>query len=150
MRRSIDKRLSKRLIVEDRNRQALIEKYPQESVEAACRRHHWVMRWRKECEAGGRTNDEAAARIVNEAREVEDPEFKISVTSLYRWHASFQRSGLEGLVDQYCGPHKAQREPSRSSEAIEYFYESYHCKSKLSVRTCHEITLREAKRRGWQ
>lgn len=32
---------------------------------------------------------------------------------------------------------------------MEFFYELYHTQNKISVATCHEVALREARRHGW-
>lgn len=37
----------------------------------------------------------------------------------------------------------------RSPDVVAYFYSVYHCQSELSVKLCHELTVREAKQRGW-
>jgi len=87
------------------------------------------------------TNANLAGRIVTEARRVEDDGFRISVRSLYRWRSAGK---IEGLIDKYAGAGRDETNSSRSSEAVEYFYDLYHTQSRHSVRVCHEVTRGES------
>ena len=41
------------------------------------------------------------------------------------------------------------RAGGRSGEAVDYFYSVFQVQSGPSIRTCHEVTLRTARREGW-
>jgi len=157
--RSLDAQLTRhpdRQTREGRAGEALLAKYPQHIVDRALKRCHWLQQWRKRCEQGdnGATDRDLAARIVAEARAIERPDFRISVRSLYVWLRRYRQlgpdgqvRGVEGLIDQYgSGPSEI---PTRSPEAVEFFYELYHVQKPVTIRTCHEVTLREARRRRW-
>ncbi len=130
-----------------KDREALIAKYPAHLVERALRRRVYLDRWRKLCRESSETEIVAAERIVAEARRTEAASFRISVRSMARWWREFNQAGVAGLVDRYAAP--AGSESNRSPEAVEWFYELYHCLNKLAVQTCHEMTLREARRKRW-
>ena len=108
--RSLDPRLSRypsRQARDERVREALIARYPQHLIDRGLRRNHWLQRWRKLCQAGGATDRDLAQRVVAEARAVE-PDFRISVRSLYQWQRRYTRLGeggqvvgVEGLIDRY-------------------------------------------------
>ncbi|MCH7592849.1 MAG: hypothetical protein IH989_08735, partial [Planctomycetes bacterium] len=145
--RSLAKRLSPIADQVTKDREAMIAKYPQHLVDRALRRRVYLDRWRKLCRESSETEIDAAERIVAEAKRAEDASFRISVRSLARWWREFNRAGVEGLVDRYAAP--TGIETNRSREAVEWFYDLYHCLNKLAVQTCHEMTLREARRKRW-
>ncbi len=105
--RSLDGRLSRcpqRSTRDERATQSLAARFPQHLIERGLRRNHWLKRWRKECATG--TDREAAERIVLEARRVE-PDFRVSVRSLFRWYREYTRlpddgqiKGLAALVER--------------------------------------------------
>ncbi len=134
-----------------KDREPLIVKYPAHLVERALRRRVYLDRWRKLCRESSGTEIAAAERIVAEAKRTEAASFRISVRSLARWWREFNRGGVVGLIDKYNGPAAAGVDPDapRSQDAIDAFYELYRTENRLSVRTCHEVVLRDAKRSGW-
>lgn len=131
----------------------LAAKYPQHLIERGLRRRHWLQRWRDACKARNATTDRAAAeRICAEAGRVE-PDLKISVRSLARWHRAFRRlrsdgevAGVEALVDRYGASEAVE---TRSPEAVEFFHDLYRTENKVSIAACHEVTVHESKRRGF-
>lgn len=138
----------------ERTRDPLAIQHPQHVVDKAMRRNHWLKRWRDLCKSNrdpNTTERDLADRIVEEARRVETG-FKISLRSLDRWWKEYRRlgddgqvCGVSGLVDRYG----REREVTRAPAAVEWLYDLYRTENKLSVRTCHEVTLRESKRQGW-
>ena len=158
--RSYDARLSRcptRQTRDERIREALSVKYPAHIVDRALRKNYWLQRWRTTCERdrGGATDRDLAEKIVAEARQAEGEGFKISVRSLYGWWRRYNRLGadghilaVEGLIDQYHGD-GGDSPGSRSPEAVAWFYDLYHTENKMPIRTCHDVTLAEAGRRGW-
>ena len=153
-------RCSDRQTRDERVREALLAKHPQHVVTRALRRNHWLQRWRTLCErrTDSATDRQLAGQVVNEARSVEGLNFRISVRSLYQWRHRYTRldgtgsvrsvRGVEGLIDRY-GTSK-EDSPTRSPEAIACFYELYRTENKLAVALCHDVTLRQARRNGWQ
>lgn len=159
VRRTFDNRLSRcpdRQSREDRAREALLARHPQHIVDRALKRCHWLQQWRKLCEQGdnGATDSDLAGRVVAQARAIERPDFRISVRSLYVWSRRYKQigpdgqvRGVENVIDRYgSGPSEI---PTRSPEAVEFFYELYHVQKPVTIRTCHEVILREARRRRW-
>lgn len=169
--RSVDAALSRcpdRATRSERLRASLLTKYDARHVERAYRKFHWLQQWRSACakpRAAGRTERSIAEDIVAEARRVEGEGFKVSVRSLEIWRAAYDApsspcpsvpssllpAGIEGLIDKYNGPCADGAEPDapRSAEAIDSFYELYRTENRLSVRTCHQVVARDAKREGW-
>lgn len=160
--RSIDGRLSRFPEPRDRDRRrcdALIAKYPQHAVDRAVHRNFWLRHWRNLCAQrrdNGATDRVLAERVVAQARSNEDASFKISVRSLDRWWRVYNRigedgqiRGIEALIDRYDAPLVASVDSKRSPAAVTYFYDLYHTQNRLSVKLCHEATLREATRTGW-
>jgi transposase InsO family protein len=158
--RSIDPRLSRSLDPQtraDQQRPSLLARHAQHHVERAYRKARWVGHWRSmlhDVRPAGLTGAAIAARVVAEAKQVEGEDFPISVRSLYLWNASMTARdaegairGVEALVPRY-GDGGGGRDV-RSPEAVEFFYELYHCQSKPTVRTCHEVTLRKSRANGW-
>lgn len=176
--RSIDPRLA-RVIDDDvrtqRDAAMLREGESGESLDRAHRRARWMHEWRNRLALGNSrsssvpsdisnlksprvrlTDAEIAERIVCEARAAEGPAFKISARSLRAWWSAYNRiaddgqiAGLSALVDRYRGPHPAEGGPGRSPEAVDFFYQLYRTGSGLKVTTCHDMTLCEARQRGW-
>lgn len=167
--RSIDARLTRYPASserEDRQRAALLTKYPQHKIHAAYRRAHWLREWRKACDTRRAGNPQSgpavseaqlAERIIAEARAVEGDELPISFRTLQRWRKSYYATGADGevrgveaLIDRRgdemvtFGLHEG-----RSAEAVEYFYGLYHVQSGPTIRTCHEATQRTATRERW-
>ena len=162
--RSLDPRLSLRQTQVLQARPALSARYPQHVVARALRRNHWLKRWRTLCAEPrdeGETERTLAARIVAEARRVEGERFKISVRSLQRWRWVYQSvdsdgqvRGIEALVDRYASSlvtpnDRAVSGATRDPRSVDYFYGLYHCQNRLSVRLCHQATLRHAQRQRW-
>lgn len=159
--REIDPRLSRyqgRDARDERSRQALIVKYPAHLVERALRRNHWLQHWRKECRSGSGSDRVAAERTVIEARRVEADGFRVSVRSLYAWQRRYARLGatgrivgVEGLIDRYGGDGgDGDGGDSRSPEAVEFFYDLYRTENKIAAAICHDVTVRESRKRGWK
>lgn len=152
--RSIDPRLSRHPTRETREaaaRASLSIRYPAHLVDRALRKAHWLSVWRKACERNrdrNTTDLDLAERIVTESKTVEGKEFRISVRSLLRWHRSHQSQGIEGLIARY-GDGDGGGSDTRTPEAVTYFYELYHTQNCLSIAVCHEVTVREAAKRGW-
>ena len=99
-----------------------------------------------------------AERTVREAKQTEGPNFPISMRSLQLWHGAYYRTGadgrirgVEGLVDRRGVEDQGDGKSTdaRDPQAVEYFYEQFHCQSKLTVKTCHDMTFRRAKQKGW-
>ncbi len=133
---------------ETAEREALCKRYPQEKIDAAYRKLRWLNAWRDLCNASRFTEAECAGRIIDQARQAEGEEFKITLRTLQRWRELFDRAGVEGLIDRRdgaWGPHDG-----RSQEAIEHFHSLYRSEHKLSVKTCHKSTLRKAQANGWR
>ncbi len=162
--RLLDSRLSGHLTRRLQARPALSARYPQHVVARALRRSHWLQRWRMLCaeqREEGETDRTLAARVVDEARRAEGENFKISARSLQRWRrvtqsvdSDGQVRGVEALVDRYANkalsPNDgASNGATRDPRAVEYFYGLYHCQNRLSVRLCHQATLRHAGRERW-
>jgi hypothetical protein len=95
--------------------------------------------------------------IIAQAREVEGAEFPISFRSLKLWQQVYyaigddaQIRGVEALIDHRGeqpaggGAHEA-----RSPQAVEYFYSVYHVQRGPTIKTCHGLTLRKARKEGW-
>ncbi|MDO8632533.1 MAG: DDE-type integrase/transposase/recombinase [Phycisphaerales bacterium] len=161
--RCIDPRLSKfptRDAREDRERVALIARYPQHKVEQAWTKARWLQCWRDECarrRGAEITEAELAERIIVEARRVEGDDYPISFRTLQAWRTAYDAKGddgrirgVEGLIDNRGGESGGGgAHESRSADAVEYFYSLYRCQNRLTVRTCHDATLRKARERGW-
>ena len=135
---------------------ALAATYPQHVIDRTLRRAEYLRRWRDACKSGDTTDRAAAERIVAEARRVEVGGFKVGVRSLYGWWRRYNRLGaagqivgVEGLVDRY-GRGDDGRGEIRSPEAVAFFYDLYRAENKVAIAVCHEVTLPEARRRGWQ
>lgn len=153
--RTVDARLSRYptgSVRDERTTRTLVARHPQNLVDRGLKRNHWLQRWRKECcEA---TESVAAKRVVAEARRLE-PDLKISERSLRRWNRQYSRlgtdgaiAGVAGLVDRYGATDDTA--PTRSPEAVEFFNDLYRTENKVSVAACHEVTVYEARRRGWR
>lgn len=76
----------------------------------------------------------------------------MSPRSLQLWWAAYNEldetgtiAGIEALVPRYAGPGR----PTRSPDAIAYYYSLYHTQGGQTVRTCHEATCEMADREGW-
>lgn len=146
---------------EDRSRTALADRFPQHKVEQAYRKAHWLRQWRSLCDGrriGNVTEVQLAERIVREAKQTEGRDFPISMRSLQLWHGAYyatgvdgQIRGVEGLVDRRGVEDQGDGKSTdaRDPQAVEYFYQQFHCQSKLTVKTCHELTRRRAKQKGW-
>ena len=160
--RRVDARLSRysdRRTRDQRVRSSLIERYPEAHVARAYRKSHWLQAWRKACSTprlAGQTEKTIARRIVDDARRLEPDGFRVSVRSLQSWWAAYNAlngdgaiAGLEALVDGYVNPGGRDGPPPRSAEAVESFYELYRTQGRLSVKVCHDATVREARRHGW-
>ena len=148
---------------------SLAARHPAHLVERALRAARWMQEWRRRVDAprvAGVTDRQLADAVVTEARKAEGAEFRISVRSLQLWWERYSAvgeggriAGLEALIPRYGsggggggggdddGVAPASR---RCPEAIAFFYEVYHTQAQHSVRVCHELTVREARRHGWQ
>jgi len=140
LQRSLDPRLTRtpsRDQREDRQRQALIVKYPQHKVEEAYHKAHWLTQWRRLCETrrgDGLTEAELAERIIVEARRTEGDDFPISFRTLQLWRQAYyakgtdgQIRGVEGLIDRRGAEPVSGADPTgRDPAAAEYFYSMYH------------------------
>ncbi len=167
--RSIDARLTRYPASsdrEDRQRTALLTKYPEHKIHAAYRRAHWLREWRKACDTRrdpAVSEAQLAERIIAEARAVEGDEFPISFRTLQLWRKAYYARGadelgngkaairgVEALIDRRgaeiiaFGLHEG-----RAAEAVEYFYGLYHVQSAPTIRTCHEATQRTATKERW-
>lgn len=142
---------------DDRERESLLETYPQHAVDAALLKARWLHRYRDLCKSDPRTTKRDAAKmIVEEARAVEGEGFAISVRSLQSWERDYfaevdgKAVRIRGLIDRRQARSGVRpKEPARSQEAIDYFYSLYHTEGRISARACHEFTRAEAKRQGW-
>jgi hypothetical protein len=156
--RTVDARLSvcpDRSTRDDRVRSSLLERYPEHHVLRAYRKAFWLRAWQQQRafpRPSGISSRTVAARIVEEAKRVDGPEFRISLRSLQAWETAYktvgtdgQIRGVEGLVDLYSGPAR-----ERSQEAVDYFLSLYHSQAKHSAKTCHDATVRQATTNGWQ
>ena len=155
--RSLDPRLRPGTEGADQRRKSsLLEHHRAPYVDLAYRKLHWLRKWRS---AGsvGRARQSAAA-IVEEAKRVDGPKFKVSFRSLQAWQCASAAGGLEALIPRYNGPRpdpSRDREGAvnpqspRSSAAIDFFHALYRTQNHLSIAHCHEATVREAKREGW-
>lgn len=162
--RSIDPRLDRCPSVDERDRrtrESLLTEYPLHKVDEACRKSIWMHRWRDACKARRRTDETEAVlaeRVVDDARRAEGDDFAISERSLRLWRTKYeaigpdgQVFGLRGLIDGRGEVPAGSVSPcNRSQEAIDYFYELYRTGSGLKVTTCHDMTLHEARQRGWE
>lgn len=162
--RSLDSRLSRcpaRKTRDERTVEALSAKFASHAVDKACRKNRWVQRWKELCDgADGRVTEAALAAKVCEEAGQHDPELKISVRSLSRWrrntnavNAGGSIRSVEALVDKHHGPGFGGGSgggPTWSPEAIAFYYELYHTHNCLSIKVCHDVTLSESQRRGWQ
>ena len=163
VRRSLDPRLTRtpsRDQREDRQRQALIVKHPQHKVEEAYQKARWLTQWRRLCETrrgDGLTEAELADRIIVEARRTEGDDRPISFRALQLWRRAYyakgpdgQIRGVEGLIDRRGSEPVSGADPTgRDPAAEEYFYSVYHCQNRLTVLTCHDLTLRKARKESW-
>lgn len=159
--RSLDPRLAScptRCTRDELARASLLERFPAHHVELAYRKYHWLMAWRRLCnERDGRTTRDLAAHIVAEAKRVEGDDFSISVRSLQLWWRAYNElgddgriRGIEALVPRYSNPQSATPDqPSRSPEAVDYFYGLYYSPANHSIKVCHEATARKAATGGW-
>jgi len=160
---SVDARLTSCPDLAARDGLADLSEFPAEHVERAQQRVALVRRFeelRFSAEMAGRTEVEICRRVVAEAAEAGSPP-RVSVRSLQRWRASYrsadregQASGLRALVPKYTGNAAARvgtadGGPSRSPEAIEFFYSLYHTERRLGVALCHEWTMTQAGIKGW-
>ena len=144
---------------DQRLRDALSATHPAHLVDRALRKNHWLQAWRSACEQArpaGVTDGDLAARIVDAARQSEQDGFAISVRSLYGWWRRYNQVGADGqiqavagLIDRYASGELGESSANRSPDAVDWFYDLYHTQNKLSIRTCHEVTLCEARRRDW-
>ncbi len=147
---------------EGRVRGSLLTRYPQHQVERACRKAHWLRKWREACDRrhGLHTTEAAlAARIVGEASRVDG--LRLSLRVLQLWHAAYtargangRRRGVEALIDGRAAARRhddtTETAPTgRSPEAVAYFYRLFHTESNNSVKVCHELTAREVSKHGW-
>lgn len=161
--RTIDPRLDRFPSVDERDRrtrESLLTEYPLHKVDEACRKSIWMHRWRDACQNRRRTDETEAVlaeRVVDDARRAEGDDFAISERSLRLWWSAYkavwpdgQIRGLRGLIDRRGEvPAGSASTRNRSQEAIDYFHECYRTQHKLSIRQCHDLTLVEAERTGW-
>ncbi len=155
---------------EDRARRSLPARYTQSQVERAYRKSDWVRQWRRRC-VGRRdpsvTERQLAHRIVREAKTAQGETFPISRRSLQLWWKAFNQPGPDGeilgvvaLIDlrgnmEFAGDSESMEvgpgnvPAARSPEAVAYFYGLYHTQNRISVRVCHDSTLREARKKRW-
>jgi len=140
----------------DRRPVSLDLKYTKAQGDRARRRYRWVNRWLELCRhrEPGSTDRMQAEKVIDEAQRVEGPDCEISIRVLYDWLKRIRTPGLdghplgiEGLVDTRG---RKDNGAARSRESVEYFYGLYHGQAKHSARTCHDATVREAKRQGWR
>ena len=153
--RSVDARLSRYptgSVRDERTTRFLVARHPQHLIDRGLKRNHWLQRWRKECCEV--TESVAAKCVVAEARRLE-PDLKISERSLRRWNRQYNQLGTDGaivgvagLVDRYGATDDAR--PTCSPEAVEFFFDLYRTENKVSMAACHEVTVYEARRRGWR
>ncbi|MBU0718715.1 MAG: hypothetical protein KJ749_10740, partial [Planctomycetes bacterium] len=145
---------------DERAEPALYAKYPKHVVDRAYRKAHWLQRWRDRCHAEPtKCARILAGEVVAEAKRNEDADFAISVRALQRWQRAYyaknpsgQIRAVEGLIDGR-GVSAIGTTPDsvskRHPQAVDYFYGLYHSQAGHTVKTCHEATLREARRQGW-
>jgi transposase InsO family protein len=160
--RCCDRRLTdnpKREARNARQQASLASRYSQRQREAANLKAKWVCRYMDERRRYGETELQCAERILAEA--YREDGLPAAPRTLQLWTKRYhtlgpdgQILGVEGLIDKRSND-QASREAegqatgTRSQEAIEYFYGLYRTEQALPVRTCHEMTLGEAKRQGW-
>ncbi len=147
-------------------RESLITRYPEHAVNLAYKRAAWLRRWVDACQRrrdGNLTQIELARRVVEEAKLTEGAAFGISVRSLQTWRRAYYAiapdGAIRGIVALIDGRAAAKR-PSddaetpallgRTVDAVTYFYMLYRTRSQPSVKFCHELTVREARQRGWK
>ncbi len=164
---SVDPRLSRchdARTREERVRDDLLASFPRHHLERAHRKAHWMHQWRKRLTVprlAGKTDLDVSRDLVADAKHAEDDGFKISVRSLQIWWNAYneigddgQVRGLHALVDRYRDRPRFNGAtpgdgPSRSPQAIQFFYSVYWSEHRLSIRQCHGMTLARAKMEGW-
>jgi len=138
---------------DERTRESLLASHPEHAVKRAYLKAHWLHRWRRACDtaAPGDTEISIARRIVAEAKRADDG-LRISIRSLQAWHAAHRRGGIAALVDKYTVGSAVRTKDTvgRAQPAVDYFYSLYHTTQRLGIKLCHQYTVREARRNGWQ
>jgi len=151
VRRDIDPRLRVRLEPLQKQRLSLCLRHGQEAVDVAHRRFQYVKEWESLRKVSPRANTRSLAEsIVAQAKRIEGPDFSISVRTLQVWCKNYEAHGMLGLIDGRSTPVGDGGDSSkRTPDAVDYFYSIFHSQGKHSARTCHEATVREAAKQGW-
>jgi transposase InsO family protein len=136
--------------VDERQRPALLTTHPQQKVETAYRKLHYLSEWRRRRQLERGTQASVAERIVAEAKRSEGPDFHIAFRTLKLWERVYRDQGVAGLIDRRGNePAGGGAHEARSGEAIAYFYSLYHAGNQATIKTCHKATLRKAQANGW-
>ncbi len=142
---------------DDRQRPALLTKYPQGKVELAYRKAYWLSEWRGRCRVERGTEAAIAEQIIADAKRTEGDDFPISLRALQLWRRAHDTiggdgsiRGVEGLIDRRGNePKGGGAHEARSQEAIDYFYGLYHARQPFTVKQCHKATLAKAVESRW-
>ena len=132
---------------DDREVRVLSGKYPAHLAERAAQKLRHLRAYWQACRHTDKRT--AARRTVEQARQAEGEAVRISVRTIQIWERAYRNGGVDALVDRYGQPERT-RDTTRSPGAVQFFYALYHTTQGMTLRTCHDVTLREAQRRGWK